>query len=511
MPYYITTPLYYVNDLPHIGHAYTTIAADIWARARRLHGDKVFFLTGTDEHGGKIAQAARSKSMEPQLYTDSIAQAFRDLWGDLSISHDDFIRTTEARHERIVQSVYLKLKAQGDIVASSYEDWYCTPCETFIAFDELAGGKLCPTCARPVEKLKEEGYFFKLSKYQDRLQKLYQDNADFLSPKSRAKEVTNFVDSGLKDLSITRNKARIAWGITVPDDPKYTIYVWFDALLNYISALGGSTGDFDALLKSGKFQEFWPASVHLVGKEIFRFHGVTWPAMLMALGLPLPKKVFAHGWWTVEGEKMSKSKGNFVDPKDVLKTYPADSLRYYLFREMPLGSDGDFSVARLKAKHDQELASVFSNLHWRLATMMEKYFKGRVLKKGDLANFNKTAEDLASLDKLYLDMDFYRALEVIYKCFSNLNIDIDQNAPWRLASSGENEKLEGLLFDWFLSLSYLTHWFSPFCPNAAKQFFDQISDFDHDVKPEKFLDYLRQVQSIVLLREKQKPLFMRLK
>ena len=511
MPYYITTPLYYVNDFPHIGHAYTTLAADIWTRARRLFGDKVFFLTGTDEHGGKIAQAARAKSMEPKAYADSVAQAFGDLWKELSIDYDDFIRTTEPRHEQVVQMAYLKLKAQGDIVASSYEDWYCTPCETFIVFDELVDGKFCPTCGRAVEKLKEEGYFFKLSKYQQRLQKLYQDNPNFLSPKSRAKEVTNFVDSGLKDLSITRNKERIAWGVAVPDDARYTIYVWFDALLNYISALGESPKNFDALSKSKRFQEYWPASVHLVGKEIFRFHAVTWPAMLMALGLEPPQKVFAHGWWTVEGEKMSKSRGNFVNTKDILKTYPADSLRYYLFREMPLGSDGDFSSARLKEKHDQELANVFSNLGWRVASMIEKYFGGRLTKRGDLVNLGKTIEDMKPINQLYFDMEFYKALELIYKGFSNLNIDIDQKVPWRLASSGDKEKLEGLLFDWFLSLSCLTHCMSPFCPNAAKQFFEPISEFRGRVHPEKFLDQLTTINSLSLVWANQKPLFMRSK
>ncbi|HNI58060.1 MAG TPA: methionine--tRNA ligase, partial [Elusimicrobiota bacterium] len=366
--FYITTPIYYANDVPHIGHAYTTVAADVLARWRRLKGDKVYFLTGTDEHGAKIDQAARAAGKTPLAYLDPVVEKFKALWTRLGITHDDFIRTTEERHKKTVQQVFAKLEAQGDIYLGTYEDWYCVPDETFWSESELAEGK-CPTCGRPVEKLKEESYFFRLSAYQDRLLAFYEQNPHFLAPKGRSGEITNFVKSGLRNLSVSRTK--VSWGIPVLAHPPHTVYVWFDALLNYISAIGYSPSGSAPL-----FGETWPADIHFVGKEIFRFHSVIWPAMLMALGLPLPKRVFAHGWWTVEGEKMSKSLGNVVDPHAVVETYGVDAFRYFLLREVPFGSDGDFSLKAMLGRYNSELANALGNLLNRVLTLVEKNFDG---------------------------------------------------------------------------------------------------------------------------------------
>jgi len=352
--FYITTPLYYVNDVPHIGHAYTTVAADVLARWKRLCGEPVFFLTGTDEHGSKIAQAAAKAGSSPLDYATKYAEEFKGLWTVLGISYDDFIRTTEERHRRVVQYVFSSLEASGDIYPGTYSGWYCTQCETFYTESELKDGK-CPTCGRAVEFLKEDSYFFRLSRYQERLLEHYANNPDFLQPSSRAQEIVNFVKEGLRDLSVSRSK--VAWGVPVPGHSGHSVYVWFDALLNYITAAGylprslpPSVGEASPTEGGGdhgerRFEDIWPADVHIVGKEIFRFHTVIWPAMLMALQLPLPAKVFAHGWWTVEGRKMSKSIGNVVDPHQMSEEYGVDAFRYFLLREVPFGGDGDFSAA----------------------------------------------------------------------------------------------------------------------------------------------------------------------
>jgi len=343
--FYVTTPIYYANDRPHIGHAYTTVASDVICRWKQLKGHKTFLLTGTDEHGSKVAKAAQNAGKKPKEFLDEMIKSFKNLWPALYIHADDFIRTTDERHKKGVQKIFEIIHKNGDIYKDYYEGFYCVPCESFFTEQQLTEGK-CPDCVRPVEKLKEESYFFKLSKYQDFLLKHYRENPEFLSPSERAPEMLRFVESGLRDLSVSRT--RVSWGIPVPFDAKHTIYVWFDALLNYITGAGYGTAE-------NKFKSLWPADIHFVGKEIFKFHSVIWPAMLKSAGLPLPKKVFAHGWWTVEGEKMSKSLGNVVDPIEVSEEYSVDTFRYFLFREMPFGGDGNYTKDSFKRRYNYRM------------------------------------------------------------------------------------------------------------------------------------------------------------
>ncbi len=497
--FYITTPIYYANDVPHIGHAYTTIAADVLARWRRLKGDKVYFLTGTDEHGAKIDQAARASGKTPLEYLNPVVDKFRALWTRLGITHDDFIRTTEDRHKQTVQQVFEKLEAQGDIYLGSYEDWYCVPDETFwsesevlkpgfsvstsfktgegipsppISAKEIEESKKprCPTCGRPVDKLKEESYFFRLSSYQDRLLSHYDQNPDFLGPKSRAGEITNFVKSGLRDLSVSRTK--VAWGIPVLAHPSHTVYVWFDALLNYISALGYRPSKSAPL-----YDTTWPADVHLVGKEIFRFHAVIWPAMLMALGLPLPKRVFAHGWWTVEGEKMSKSRGNVVDPHAVVETYGVDAFRYFLLREVPFGSDGDFSLKAMLGRYNSELANALGNLLNRVLTLVEKNLDG-VLDVGaathELVGTN-AAEWLAGYDDCLNRLAFNEGLEKILALVNQANKFAEDQAPWKLVKS-DKAKAQSVLVEMARALKLAALALHPVMPTVTQEMWQQLGE-----------------------------------
>jgi methionyl-tRNA synthetase len=467
--FYLTTPLYYVNDVPHIGHAYTTIAADVLARWKRMNGESVFFLTGTDEHGAKIAAAAEKTGESPQAFVDRIASEYRRMWKTLGITYDDFIQTSEPRHKKVVQDVFEQLKKTSDVYKGVYEDWYCVHDESYFSEGELVNGK-CPSCGRDVQRLQEESYFFRLSKYQEPLLAYYAAHPDFLSPPHRANEIINFVRSGLRDLSISRT--RVSWGVPVASDPAHVVYVWFDALLNYISAPGYAPADVDAK----PFSDRWPADVHLVGKEIFRFHTVIWPAMLMALGLPLPQRVFAHGWWTVEGTKMSKSLGNVVDPHKMAEEYGVDAFRYFLLREVPFGADGDFSEKSLLLRYNAELANNFGNLLQRTVTLISKNFNG-VVPAGP--HPQRLLADLADLTQRvengYGALAFHDVLETAFSLMIRTNKYIDEEAPWKITSD-EKEKLAGILLECFSVLKTLCVFLSPFMPGKMDEMWEKLGE-----------------------------------
>ena len=463
--YYITTPIYYVNDVPHIGHAYTTLACDVMARYKRARGYKVAFLTGTDEHGQKVEAAAKANGETPLELADRVVKRFQALWDKLNVTHTDFIRTTQERHKHTVQEQFKIIEAKGDIYLGEYEDWYCTPCETFWTETQMIDGN-CPDCGRATTKLKEESYFFRMSKYQEQLLAHIEANPDFIQPKSRRNEILSFVREGLRDLSISRTS--FSWGIPVPGNEKHVIYVWFDALTNYISALGYPDD------KDGLFETFWPA-VHVIGKDILRFHTVYWPTFLMAAGIPLPRQIFAHGWWTVEGQKMSKSLRNVVEPHMLADTYGVDTIRYFLLREVPFGLDGDFSHSALINRINSDLANDLGNLVSRSTAMLGKYFDGTLPQSGATEKIDQTFVDLFSdtvrkSDALLDEMAFNKALISIWELISAGNKYIDDTAPWSLAKDPQQqERLGTVMYNLIDSLRVVAGLIVPFMPATAEQ------------------------------------------
>ncbi|EIE9534232.1 methionine--tRNA ligase [Campylobacter jejuni] len=438
---YITTPIYYVNDVPHLGHAYTTIIADTLARFYRLQGHETRFLTGTDEHGQKIEEAAKLRNSTPQEYADKISFEFKKLWDEFEITYDIYARTTDTRHIEFVKAMFLKMWQKGDIYKDEYEGHYCISCESFFTQSQLINDCSCPDCGKQTRILKEESYFFKLSKYQDKILQWYEEK-DPILPKNKKNELINFVQNGLKDLSITRTS--FDWGIKLPqeiNDDKHIVYVWLDALFIYISSL-----DFQS---KGENAKFWPAHVHLVGKDILRFHAIYWPAFLMSVDLPLPKFIGAHGWWTKEGEKMSKSKGNVVKPKEVVDTYGSEAFRYFLLREVPFGNDGDFSENMLINRINAELSNEFGNLLNRIIGMSTKYSQGNISKEGVLkfynAELNQAKEHLNLAVEFLENLQCNRYLEELFKALSVANLAISKYEPWNLIKENKHEQANALV------------------------------------------------------------------
>ena len=442
MKKYITTPIYYVNDVPHIGHAYTTIIADSAARYFRLRGYDTFFLTGTDEHGQKIEEAAKSRGKSPKEYADEISAKFKELWDEFDISYDKFIRTTDEAHIKGVQKAFEIMYNKGDIYKGIYEGHYCISCESFFPESQLIDNEFCPDCGKPTTIVKEESYFFRLSKYQDRLLELYKNEEKFVLPKSKKNEVIRFVEGGLQDLSITRTS--FSWGVPLPksiNDPKHVMYVWLDALLNYVTALG--YGSDEALM------HYWPADYHLVGKDILRFHAVYWPAFLMSLDLEIPKHIATHGWWTRNGQKMSKSKGNVIDPKAVADAYGLENFRYFLLREVPFGQDGDFSQKALIDRINNDLGNDLGNLLNRIIGMSGKYFDFTVDSKDVQKYHQKELEAveaiIAKLDPLVEDMKWHKFLEELWQILTIANKAIDTHTPWAKMKEAKEDEAMALI------------------------------------------------------------------
>jgi methionyl-tRNA synthetase len=470
--FFVTTPIYYVNDVPHLGHAYTTIAADVLARHHRALGQRVLFLTGTDEHGQKIDKAAREQGLEPIQLADQVVERFRALWDRLGLTFDDFIRTTEPRHEQCVQRLWQRLARRGDIYLGDYEGWYCTGCEEYYTETALLEGGLCPIHKKPVERLQEKSYFFRMSKYSQPLLDHIAAHPEFIQPEIRRNEIVAFVREGLRDLSISRTSFR--WGVPVPDDPDHIIYVWIDALTNYISAL-----DWDGSDTGGQcFQDFWPA-VHLIGKDILRFHAVYWPTVLLAAGLPLPRTIFAHGWWTVGGEKMSKSLRNAVEPHALVDAYGNDAVRYFLLREVPFGLDGDFSHPAIIGRINAELANDLGNLVRRSVAMTAKYTSGRVPAAAEARPLERelvaTAERVARQTAEHLEAcAFHKALVTLWELVRATNRYIDDAEPWALNKAGEDERLGTVLYHILESIRWVAVMVDPFMPDSAGRILEQL-------------------------------------
>ncbi len=489
--YYITTPIYYPSANFHIGHCYTTIIADALARYKRLNGYDVFFQTGTDEHGAKIAQKAEEKGVSPKEYVDEIIENAKDLWKQLGISYDYFIRTTDEQHVKAVQAIFQKLYDKGEIYKGSYKGLYCIPCESFWTPTQLVDGK-CPDCGREVKEVTEEAYFFKLSQYQDKLIKFYEENPDFILPLSRKNElINNFIKPGLEDLCVSRTSVK--WGIPVPMDPDHVIYVWLDALTNYITSLGYP--DESAEL----YQKYWPADLHLVGKEITRFHAIIWPAILMALDIPLPKQVFGHGWLVIDGGKISKSLGNYKDPREYIDSYGVDAVRYFVLREVPFGADGTFSEDALITRTNADLVNNLGNLVNRTITMAHKYFDGQVINPkateeidNDLRN---SATDLRKkVDAKMAELKANEALEEIFEVLRKCNKYIDDTTPWLLAKDETKQvRLQTVIYNILEAIRICAILLDPFIPTTSQRILDQLNTQNKSIDSLDTFDGLEEV------------------
>ncbi len=465
--FYITTPIYYVNDIPHIGHAYTTIAADVLARYHRLAGSKVFFLTGTDEHGQKIQEAAGERNISPQQHCDAMVVRFQDLWKKLNISNDDFIRTTEERHTTVVQEILTRLHKKEDIYQTSYEGWYCVPDERFWTEKDLIEG-CCPECGRAVQQIKESNYFFRMSNYQKWLIRYIEEHDNFILPKTRRNEILGFLKQPLEDLCISRPRKRLSWGIPIPFDSDYITYVWFDALINYISAS-------KYLKDNDSFFSFWKNAIHLIGKDILTTHCVYWPTMLKAMGIEPPRMVFAHGWWTVEGKKMSKSLCNVVEPNMLIDNYGTDAIRFFLLREGTFGLDSDFSHKSLIHRINSNLANDLGNLLNRSLAMTIKYFKGRIPKPStpeaiDERLHEKAIQVIKKVDIHMEEVTFHKSLDSIWELVGMTNKYIDESAPWSLAKdTGKQKRLATVIYSMLESLRFIAVLLYPFIPSSAEK------------------------------------------
>ena len=471
--YYVTTPIYYPSDNFHIGHCYTTVIADALARYKKLQGYDVYFLTGSDEHGQKIEDRAKKAGCTPKEFIDPIIDNAKDLWKSLDIEYDKFIRTTDDEHVSCVQKIMQKLYDQGDIYKGSYEGWYCTPCESYWTESQLVDGK-CPDCGREVKLMKEDAYFLKLSKYQPQLEAWLKEHPELMQPESRYNEMyNNFLKPGLKDLCVSRSSVK--WGIPVTFDQSQTVYVWVDALSNYISALGYLSDD-DSL-----FKKYWPADLHLVGKEIFRFHTIIWPIMLLALGIPLPKKVYGHGWLTIGGGKISKSKGNYKDPREFIKDYGVDTVRYFLLSEVPFGSDGNFSEELMVERRNSDLCNVLGNLVNRTITMSNKYFSGKVNKNTNPTDLDKEVIKLLNtmskdVDVKMEELDIPASLKLIFARIERLNKYIDETAPWTLAKDPNNtQRLNDVLYTILDGIRMCAFELEAFIPSTSKKIYGQLN------------------------------------
>ena len=474
MKFYITTPLYYVNGDPHIGHSYTNIACDALARFKRLRGCDVLFTTGTDEHGQKIKEAALAKGMEPALFVDTVVPRFKKLWEKLNISYDDFIRTTERRHKDVVEKILDLIYKNGDLYEGEYCGWYCTPCESFWTESQLVEGA-CPDCNRKVSHIKEKNLFFRLSKYQAWLVDYIGSHEDFILPAMRRNEVLSFLKNPLNDLCISRPKSRLSWGIDIPFSKDYVTYVWFDALINYISVCGYG-GD------QRKFKKFWPADVHMIGKDILRPHAVYWPIMLHAAGLEPPRTIFAHGWWKIGEDKMSKSRGNIVNPLEIVDKFGVDAYRFFLLREVSLGMDGSFSESSLISRINSGLANDLGNLLYRTLTMIEKYFSGTLPERRNIASsdditklliakMNGLGSEISSaMDRI----DPSQALTAIWELINTANKFIEQKAPWKLSKEKKTGELKDMLYDLYESLRIISIALWPYLPGTSESIRTQL-------------------------------------